>query len=220
MLLIAALVASVAGATTTASDADRPGFRDWAAAPAGAASPTLRRGRTCGEITARGQRYLVRVRRGAVTCRKARHVIQRTLTTGPASMGSPGRPPRRWQCGWNYYKFPHGDTVRAGTACSRGASEVFGYWRPHLLHCQDVTVSSATGAPFTAHDVWAYRIDCGAASSWIIAFFSAVADPSEEAYTGPNYGCGEVSGDDAGCVGTSGATGEVNFELISAGSAD
>jgi hypothetical protein len=132
-------------------------------------------------------------------------------------MGSPGRPPRRWQCGWNYYKFPHGDTVRAGAACARGTSEVFGFWRPHLLHCQDVTASSATGTPFTAHDVWAYRLDCDAASGWIVTFFSSVADPSEEAYTGATFGCGEVSGDDAGCVGTSGAAGEVYFELTSAG---
>lgn len=179
---------------------------------ANATTPTHRRAGTCGEVTARGQRYLVRVRRGAVGCRKARHVIERTLSTGPVSMGSPGRPPRRWQCGWNYYKFPHGGSVRAGASCSRGRSEVLGDWRPHLLHCQDVTASSTTGATFTAHDVFAYRLGCGSATSWITTFFTSVADPSEEAYTGPDYGCGGVSGGDAGCVGTSGRS-NVYFEL-------
>jgi hypothetical protein len=160
---------------------------------------------------------VVQIRRGAVTCRLARHVIKHTLTTGPPSMGSPGQPPRGWQCGWNYYKFPHGDSVRAGAACSKGATDVFGFWRPHLLHCRDVTATSATGASFTAHDVWAYRLDCNTASTWIATFFSSVANPAEEAYTGSTYGCGEVSGNNAGCVGTSGRAGLVNFELRVAG---
>lgn len=168
---------------------------------------------SCGVITARAERYLVRVDRGTVSCPLARHVIKHTLSTGPGSMGGPGQPPRGWQCGWNYYRFPHGDNVRAGAACARHGSEVFGYWRPHLLHCQDVTAHSATGTTVMAHDVWAYRLDCGTATNWIDTFFSSLANPSEEAYTGATYGCGGVSGNNAGCVGTSGTTGEVYFEL-------
>jgi hypothetical protein len=167
----------------------------------------------CGEIIARGERYSVRVHRGAVSCRLARRVIKHTLTTGPVSMGGPGQPPRGWQCGWNYYRFPHGDNVRAGAACARHGSEVFGYWQPHLLHCPDVTAQSATGTTVAAHDVWAYRLDCGTATNWIDTFFFSLANPSEEAYTGATYGCGGVSGNNAGCVGTSGTTGEVYFEL-------
>jgi hypothetical protein len=168
---------------------------------------------SCGEIVARGERYLVRVRRSTVSCRLARRVIEHTLTTGPGSMGGPGQPPRGWQCGWNYYRFPHGDDVRAGAACSGHGSEVFGYWRPHLIHCQDVTTQSAMGTTVTAHDVWAYRLDCGAAANWIDTFFSSLANPHQEAYTGATYGCGEITGNDAGCVGTSAKTGEVYFEL-------
>lgn len=168
---------------------------------------------SCGEITARGERYSVRVSRGTVSCRLARRVIKHTLTTGPVSMGGPGQPPGGWQCGWNYYRFPHGDNVRAGAACSGHGSEVFGYWRPHLLHCQDVSAQSATGTTFTAHDVWAYRLGCSIATNWIDTYFSSLANPSQEAYTGATYGCGEVTGNNAGCVGTSGTTGEVYFEL-------
>lgn len=168
---------------------------------------------SCGEITARGERYLVRVGRGTVSCSVARYVIKHALTTSPASMGGPGQPPRGWQCGWNYYKFPHGDDVRAGAACARGASEVLGYWRPHLLHCGDVTAQSVAGTTFTAHDVWAYRLGCSTATNWIDTFFSSLANPSEEAFTGATYGCGEVSSNNAGCVGTSGTTGEVYFGL-------
>ena len=190
-----------------------------AATSVGALQHTSAPGRRCGKVKAHAEHYAVYVSRGRVTCQLARHVIEHTLTTRPISMGSPGRPPKGWQCGWNYYKFPHGDTVRAGAACSNGPSEVFGYWRPHLLHCQDVSASSTTGATFTAHDIWAYRLNCHTSSTWIATFFSSVANPAEEAYTGSVYGCGTVSGHNAGCVGTSGTTGEVNFELHQADSA-
>lgn len=193
------------------------GLLSLAATAAGTVKHTSAHGRSCGKIAADAQRYAVYARRSPVTCRVARYVIRHTLTTGPVEMGSPGQPPTGWQCGWNYYKFPHGATVRAGAACSRGSTEVLGDWRPHLLHCRDFTRASSAGTKFTAHDIWTYRLTCHTASNWIATFFSSLAKPSEEAYTGAGYGCGTVSGHDAGCVGTSGAGGQVNFELRPAG---
>lgn len=175
----------------------------------GAVGHTSAQERRCGTLTAHSARY---ADRGKVPCRLARHFIKHTLSTPPTSMGSPGQPSRGWQCGWNVYRLPHGNSARTGAVCSRGRSEVSADWKQHLRHCHDLSASSSASTKFTAHDVWAYSLGCHTASSWIATFFSVV-NPSRESYIDETYGCDAVSGHDAGCVSASAAAGEVYVVL-------
>jgi len=75
--------------------------------------------RTCGVIvTKRFGRLRVYVASGSISCAHARRVIRYVSRHGTPTQGSPGDPPRGWNCGWGYVR-EGSDTVRGGPACNQ-----------------------------------------------------------------------------------------------------
>lgn len=100
-----------------------------AAAPASGAGPKHWCGAVHGQGEGRDVRFRVRVEQGHVACRRARRVIKYVTTHGKLTMGSMGRSPRGWSCGWGYGVYHHDreQTSRSGPICTRHGVQVEGY---------------------------------------------------------------------------------------------
>jgi hypothetical protein len=90
-------------------------------------SPAAAAARVCGSVAWQGDRMLVRVERGHVSCFTARRIIRYVNSHGPVTQGAPGRSPKGWECGWSYGRASNGDNIRAGASCTRHGAEVASY---------------------------------------------------------------------------------------------